>query len=212
MLLSHQTYGRKREVKIISRLIFGFDIDGVLTNDDDGHSNIWLREASDYFGEPILKRAYYIEEAFNKTKGEVQEFFRARVSTIFQTVPVREHAAETLQNLRSRGHDIHLITARDEEYRQVTEDWLERHGIPYHSLSMRKDSERYSKGILCQQLGVGFFVDDKVENAEDTARLGVYTLLFHASHNLEANTSLPLVRSWREVRTHIELFLRNTQL
>lgn len=195
----------------ISQKVFGFDIDGVLTNDDDGDCSLWLQEASNYFGEPIVKRSYYIEDAFNKSKGEVQEFFRARVSTIFATVPVREDAAETLQGLFRRGHEIHLITARDNRYRQVTENWLQRHEIPYHSLSMSETSEAYSKGVLCQELGVHFFVDDKVENAEDTSRLGIYTLLFHASHNLHANTSVPLVKSWRDVQTHIELFLRNAQ-
>ncbi|HBG01809.1 MAG TPA: hypothetical protein DDW87_09585, partial [Firmicutes bacterium] len=90
----------------ISQKVFGFDIDGVLTNDDDGDCSLWLQEASNYFGEPIVKRSYYIEDAFNKSKGEVQEFFRARVSTIFATVPVREDAAETLQGLFRRGHEI----------------------------------------------------------------------------------------------------------
>jgi hypothetical protein len=200
-----------KEAKTISTSVFGFDIDGVLTHDDDGEYSIWIREASDYFGVPLpKKRAYYIEDAFGKSKGEVQEFFKARITTIFDQVPIREHAAETLQTLRDHNHTIHLITARDERFRSVTESWLKRNNVPYHTLFMSPSSKQsYSKGALCKELRVGFFVDDKVENVEDTARNGVYTLLFHASHNLDYKTSLPLVKDWLEVQGHIASFLGN---
>ena len=42
----------------ISRLIFGFDIDGVLTDDDNGQENIWLARASAYFNKPIVKHSF----------------------------------------------------------------------------------------------------------------------------------------------------------
>ncbi|MCK9526107.1 MAG: hypothetical protein M0R49_09310 [Limnochordia bacterium] len=194
----------------ISTLVFGFDIDGVLTNDDDGDCSIWIKEASHFFGLPIPeKRSYYIEDAFNKSKEEVRAFFQARIEHIFRAVPIRDHAVQTLQDLRDQKHTIHLITARDERHRSVTEEWLNRQGVPYDSLFMSPPQESYSKGTLCQELGVGFFVDDKVENALETAKNGVYTLLFHASHNLGQETSLPLVKDWAEVREHIARYLGN---
>lgn len=197
----------------IFQSVFGFDIDGVLTNDDDGECSIWLKEASAYFGQPILRRAYYIEDAFSKSRSEVQEFFKARLETIFKTVPPREHSAETIQGLFSRGCTVHLITARDERHRGVTENWLYRHNIPYHTLSMSPAHQSYSKGAKCQELGVEFFVDDKAENAEDVASRDIYTLLYHASHNRHHETSIPLVKSWLEVQAHIALFFeqRNRQ-
>ncbi|NLL43804.1 MAG: hypothetical protein GX251_10755 [Firmicutes bacterium] len=196
----------------MSKLIFGFDIDGVLTNDDDGDCSIWIREASDYFGEPLPeKRTYYIEDAFGKSTEEVMEFFQARVHSIFTKVPIRDHVAETLHSLWSHEHTIHLITARDERFRDVTEKWLGRHNIPYHSLHMSPSNQSYSKGLLCKELQVGFFVDDKVENALDTAQNGIYTLLFHASHNRGFETSLPLVKNWREIQRHINSYLGYAQ-
>lgn len=191
---------------IIPKFIFGFDIDGVLTNDDDGNCSIWLKEASEYFGEPIVRRSYYIEEAFNKSEKEVQEFFKARINTIFSTVPAREHAVETVRDLAKRDGTIHLITARDERHRSTTESWLANHKIPYHSLTMSPVNQSYSKGKQCLELGVQFFVDDKIENAVDVASQDIYTLLFHASHNLNHQTGLPLVKSWLEVQKHIDLF------
>src|SRR5690606_14088569 len=134
-----------RRCTTIRPYIFGFDIDGVLTNDDDGTSNIWLQAASAYFGEPILRPAYNVEEAFNKTRAEVEEFFAACIHDIFTNVPAREGAAQTLRSLADRGCSIHLITHRDERHRQVTEDWLRRHGFVYDSLTMCSTGTGYSK-------------------------------------------------------------------
>lgn len=178
-----------------------------MTHDDDGTKNIWLEAASEYFGEPMTKPAYYIEDAFNKTREEVHEFFDACIESIFTNVPARDHAADTLRSLTEQGSLVHLITARDERHRQTTEKWLERHGIPYHSLTMSPIHGRYSKGKRCLELGVQFFVDDKVENALEVADCGIYTLLFHASHHAGRRTNLPLVKDWLEVQQHIEFFL-----
>lgn len=196
----------RKGVDIISKFIFGFDIDGVLTNDDDGKSNIWLEEASKFFGEPMKKRSYYIEDAFEKTREEVQEFFAARINTIFSTVPVRDHAVETVASLARRGCTIHMITARDERHREITERWLKKHGFIYDSLTMSPTNQSYCKGERCQELGVQFFVDDKLENAEVVASKGIYTLLYFASHNAGRKSSLPLVKNWLEVQKHIDLF------
>ncbi|NLJ79564.1 MAG: hypothetical protein GX335_00845 [Firmicutes bacterium] len=195
-------------MKVISKLIFGFDIDGVLTNDDDGQSNIWLTSAREYFGKPLIKPSFYLEEAFDLTPEEVDEFFQETLETVFTSVPIRPHSAPTLQKLWDLGATIHLITARSEKHRAVTEAWLREHGIPYHSLEMSPVQATYSKGEACLKLGVEFFVDDQLQNAKDVAGKGIYTLLYHASHNRDSPTSLPRVKDWLEINRHIDFFLQ----
>jgi hypothetical protein len=46
----------------------------------------------------------------------------------------REHAAE--------GHRIVYLTGRNEDYRVLTHDWLERHGLPQGRLVMRRADDR----------------------------------------------------------------------
>jgi len=152
-----------------------------------------------------------VEEAFNKTRAEVEEFFAACIHDIFTNVPAREGAAQTLRSLADRGCSIHLITHRDERHRQVTEDWLRRHGFVYDSLTMCSTGTGYSKKEACLELGVQFFVDDKLENAQEVAASGIYTLLFFASHNAQRPNDLPLVKNWTEVSEHIEFFLNQRQ-
>jgi len=142
------------------------------------------------------KRTYYIEDAFQVSAEEVHRFFRARANHIFETVPIREQAAETLHHLKEIKHTVHLITARDERHRAITEEWLGRHRVPYDRLFMSPPKQTFSKGDLCKELKVGFFVDDKLENALETASQGIYTLLFQASHNAGSDHFLPLVKNW----------------
>tara|TARA_B100001093_G_scaffold3716_1_gene3882 strand:- start:2834 stop:3283 length:450 start_codon:yes stop_codon:yes gene_type:complete len=47
-------------------------------------------------------------------------------------------ALKTLNKWYDQGHIICFFTSRTEEHRNVTEDWLQRHGFKYHSMVMGK--------------------------------------------------------------------------
>ncbi len=47
-------------------------------------------------------------------------------------------ALKTLNGWYDQGHKICFFTSRTEEHREVTTDWLDRHGFKYHSLLMGK--------------------------------------------------------------------------
>jgi len=54
------------------------------------------------------------------------------------TAQVYTDALKTLNRWYDQGHMICFFTSRTEEHRQVTEDWLAKHGFLYHSLLMGK--------------------------------------------------------------------------
>ena len=54
------------------------------------------------------------------------------------TAQVYPDALKTLNRWYDQGHMICFFTSRTEEHRQVTEDWLAKHGFLYHSLLMGK--------------------------------------------------------------------------
>lgn len=54
------------------------------------------------------------------------------------TANVYPDALETLNKWYDQGHYITFFTSRVEEHRQVTIDWLDRHGFKYHGLLMNK--------------------------------------------------------------------------
>lgn len=47
-------------------------------------------------------------------------------------------ALETLNKWYDEGHIITFFTSRTEEHREVTEEWLKKHGFKYHGLLMNK--------------------------------------------------------------------------
>ena len=47
-------------------------------------------------------------------------------------------ALETLNKWYDQGHIICFFTSRTEEHREVTEQWLNKHGFKYHSILMGK--------------------------------------------------------------------------
>lgn len=47
-------------------------------------------------------------------------------------------ALATLNRWYEKGHRICFFTSRTEDHREVTEQWLEKHGFKYHSLLMGK--------------------------------------------------------------------------
>tara|TARA_B100000683_G_C12422786_1_gene528519 strand:- start:781 stop:1200 length:420 start_codon:yes stop_codon:yes gene_type:complete len=47
-------------------------------------------------------------------------------------------ALKTMSRWYDEGHVLTFFTSRTEEHREVTEKWLEKHGIRYHGLLMGK--------------------------------------------------------------------------
>ncbi len=54
------------------------------------------------------------------------------------TAAVYPDALKTLNSWYDEGHIIFFFTSRTEAHRQVTEEWLDRHGFKYHGMVMGK--------------------------------------------------------------------------
>jgi predicted kinase len=69
-----------------------------------------------------------------------------------------------------RGHRILLVSGRSDQCRKETEGWLERHGVPFHELHMRKAGDHRQDfivkseildGLLAAGNEIAFVVDDR---------------------------------------------------
>lgn len=54
------------------------------------------------------------------------------------TAAVYPDALETLNRWYDEGHVIFFFTSRTEAHREITEEWLKRHGFKYHGMVMGK--------------------------------------------------------------------------
>jgi hypothetical protein len=50
------------------------------------------------------------------------------------TAAVYPDALETLNRWYDEGHVIYFFTSRTEAHREITEDWLKKHGFKYHGM------------------------------------------------------------------------------
>ncbi len=55
-----------------------------------------------------------------------------------KTAKVYPDALEKINQWYDEGHIITFFTSRLEEHREITEEWLDRHGFKYHALLMGK--------------------------------------------------------------------------
>ena len=57
-----------------------------------------------------------------------------------------------------------------------------------------------TKGQLCKDLEIDFFIDDSITNVQNTHEAGVTTFLFDAPWNRDfVHTDIVRVRSWKEI-------------
>lgn len=56
---------------------------------------------------------------------------------IIRRAHARHWVCEIARKLYDAGHEVRIITAREERYRLLTQEWLRKHEIHYHHLIMR---------------------------------------------------------------------------
>ena len=66
---------------------------------------------------------------FYKADEDPYEFMKAK--------PIKG-ALEAIKKLHAEGHIIVFYSSRKTHTRKATEDWLKKHGFPFHHLEMRK--------------------------------------------------------------------------
>jgi hypothetical protein len=189
---------------------FGIDIDGVLTDEGPDHNSIWQQKMNEFFDREITLKEYTydLRKAFALSDQELNEFIQENIEEIYSNVKAVEKAREILKELYDQGHRLILITARSEEHRPITENWLQENNIPYHELHHEDQ-----KAPLAAEKNISLFIDDKKENAVEIAARNIPVILVSKYHNhdFEGNDQITKVKDWDEIKTNIELFFsKNT--
>lgn len=109
-------------------------------------------------------------------------------------MPPRDaHAARVMARWMDAGHDVRVVTAREETARATTERFLEAHGIPHHALVMG----------AARKTGYDVLVDDAPHNVLMAAADGGLAVLMDQPYNRDVPTHRNPVRArtWRDVET-----------
>jgi 5'(3')-deoxyribonucleotidase len=124
----------------------GVDIDGVLADS----LSLWINELNSYFKKN--KRVEQIRlldicETYEVTPQELSGFL-ARRGRYLMTRPEPITGASQYLGMIKKQHDVYIVTARDERYRQETMDWLSKYNLPYDELLLLGSHEKKEACLL----------------------------------------------------------------
>ncbi len=125
-------------------------------------------------------------ETYDWQLGDVLEFIREGGITAFTDAEARKWARETLEGWRAEGHEVVILTSREEEWfvnpEKVARDWLEKRRIPYDEIVARVPFAE--KGKYCAEHGIPILVDDDLTACLGAQKLGVRAVLAVGRHNV----------------------------
>ena len=127
-----------------------------------------------------------------------KEFAYKNFETLLPKASLKTGAREVINKLHDEGHEIVIITARNnKEYLNpyvTTYMYLVKNDILFDKICVNIED----KGTFCRMQNIDIFIDDSVINCKSTIDNGINTLLFDNSFNRN-NTSMRRVLNWDEV-------------
>lgn len=175
------------------------DIDGTVTE-----PYYWLSKANEYFDTCIKPKEvtiYEIHELLGIERNEYDEFYRRYGKSLHIESKIRYGAKEVINRLYGR-HNIHFVTAREEEMRIITLEWLKRHYIPMDSITLTGSNNKVNQATT---LKANIFIEDRYENAIQLSKAGFDVLLMDCTYN---KGILPFnvvrVNNWYQIERIVE--------
>ena len=189
----------------------GIDIDGVLTDME--------RFLADYGSKycvennlPInIEKVEYDEfKTFNWTEEQGIKFWNEYIIYYATKYPAREFASEIIKKLKEEGHEIYIVTARDDygvpkEYvgkmrGEIVPKWLEENKIPY-------DKIIYTEGSKLPYV-VGNYIELMIEDSPEIIKelsSKIQVLCFNCQYNENIKgQNITRVYGWYEVYDKIK--------
>ena len=190
----------------------GFDIDNVISDFNGALMKEYLAHDKEINGGGIVNAdAWYITRGmFSWPQDEVQRFYDDNIERIARDLPVIDGAREGIARLRREGHEIYLITGRDNgEYsdpRRMTEEWLKRSGIEYDGIFYTNayKNEQHGKAEICLENGIELMIDDSPHICRDCIEKGVPTVIVDTPFN--RTDEFERVYGWEEILNYIKGF------
>ena len=187
----------------------GVDIDGVLNDVAEWHfaygSKFCLEHGINRGFDPTK---YYMEDQFFLTAEENREFWRQYIFDLLIAISPRPFASEVIHRLRQDGHEIIILTARDNQYLTHQYDgmsdfyvkmWLSKYNIEYDDIILGSSDKREK----CLMGKFDLMIEDKASNVEKISKI-IPVFVFDAPYN-QGFTSKNVFRvySWYQIYQEI---------
>ncbi len=173
----------------------GVDIDGVLANS----LPLWVAELNNFFNKSKQLEEIHlfdIRKTYGISQRDLNLFLERRGRYLMKSPEPMTGAAYNLGRIKQH-HEICIITARNKSYREETQGWLKKHGLPYDELLLLGSHDK-KESCLTRNLKV--LVEDTLEIGVEVSSAGIPVLLLDAPYNQGALPKLVYrKRSWDEI-------------
>ncbi len=157
-----------------------------------------------------------VRKMFGVTQEERDEFWWRYGKYQMWVWPAQQFAAEVIRKLRAEGHEIFIVTGRNNEdmsvdgmpkgwtWEDVTRDWLKRNGIEYDEIEFHRGRPAPNdKGTYCAEQGIEVMVEDLPEYLE-TLVGKTRVFVFDQPYNREVKLpEMERVYGWYDVYSKI---------
>lgn len=173
----------------------GIDLDGTIAD----NLNLLVDTLNLHCGKALVGDEIYqynLCKVYSISEAEFFSLMSEREEEIITTSPVIPFARRNIQQLVKEGWQVHIITARNPRYSNVTEKWLRQQNIPYSGLHLL---DSHDKLEVCKELGVRLMIEDNIHNSYQLANDGINVILFNAPHNRFWPWKGIRCRSWNQI-------------
>ena len=183
----------------------GIDIDGVLTNIERfilDYGSKFCYENNIPF--QIKEGIYDEQETFGWTTEQTIKFWNDYIIYYATEYPAREFASDIMKKLKQDGHEIYLLTARDnygvpsaflDKMPEIVLQWLKENDIPYDKIIFTEGS----KLPYCVGNYIDVMVEDKPENIIEIAT-NIPVINFVSFYNIKVKgENITKAYSWYDV-------------
>ena len=188
----------------------GIDIDGVMVNIEQfiGDYGIKFCEEND-LSYRIKVNEYDGAKALGISKENEERFWNKYLKYYATEYPARDFAVEVIQKLKEDGHEIYIITARNEwglsgddygKMKEFVSSWLEKNNIYYDKLIYTEGS----KLPYCIGNYIDIMIEDSPENIKDISSK-IPVLCYNCNYNANIKgENITRVYSWYDVYNKIK--------
>lgn len=188
----------------------GIDIDNVIADFNNGLINAYLEHDKTLRNNGIVnEKAQYIRWGmFDWSKKEEEEFYYNNIEKIAENLTVITGAKVYIDKLKEDGHQIILITGRDNgDYsrpKEMTEKWLEKNNIYYDKLVLTNAyaGGKFSKTDECIKYNIDVMIDDSRNVCKELNDVGIKVFIMDTRFNREI-TNIERVYNWEELYNKI---------
>ncbi len=200
----------------------GVDIDGVLNY----RELFALEEGTKFCAETgkgwLMKpTSHSMRDMYGWNEEIRDEFWREHGIKQMYECPARRYAAEVLSKLREMGHEVWIVTGRNngdlpangmprKTWEEVTKLWLEENNIYYDEIAFNKGGELPNdKGTFCAENNIEIMIDDLPEYLETMAGK-TQVMIFDQPYNRDFEMPGAVrVYSWYDIYMKILRIINN---